>query len=51
MIDAAHDLGLKVSTWTVNEVNAARRLQHWGVDSIITDVPSLLLKHLHVDAE
>ena len=51
MIDAAHDLGLEVSTWTVNEVNAARRLQHWGVDSIITDVPSLLLKHLHVDAE
>lgn len=51
MIQSAHDLGLEISTWTVNEVNAARRLQQWGVDSIITDVPSLLLKHLHVGVE
>ena len=51
LIDTAHQAGLEVSTWTVNEVNAARRLQNWGVDSIITDVPSTLLKHLHVAAE
>lgn len=51
MIHSAHDQGLEISTWTVNDVNTARRLQQWSVDSIITDVPSLLLKHLHVDAE
>ncbi|MEE2732746.1 MAG: glycerophosphodiester phosphodiesterase [Pseudomonadota bacterium] len=51
LIAHAHALELEVSTWTVNEVNAARRLQHWGVDSIITDVPSTLLRHLHVAAE
>ena len=51
MIDTAHMLGLEVSTWTVNDINAARRLQNWGVDSIITDVPSLMLKHLHVEAQ
>lgn len=48
IIAQAHALGLIVSTWTVNDVNAARRLQQWGVDSLITDVPSTLLKHLHV---
>lgn len=51
MIEGAHLLDLEVSTWTVNDVNAARRLQNWGVDSIITDVPSLMLKHLHVAAQ
>jgi glycerophosphoryl diester phosphodiesterase len=49
LIRTAHQLGLEVSTWTVNDVNAARRLKSWGVDSIITDIPSTLLKHLHVE--
>lgn len=48
MISAAHERGLTVSTWTVNDVNIARRLQRAGIDSLITDVPSLMLKHLHV---
>ena len=51
LINHAHAVGLEVSTWTVNEVNVARRLQNYGVDSIISDVPSTLLKHLHVQAE
>jgi len=40
MIDSAHELGLQVSTWTVNDLQHARRLQQWGVDSLITDVPT-----------
>lgn len=37
--------GLAFSVWTVNELNIAQRLHDWGVDSIITDVPSLMLQH------
>ncbi len=52
MIDSAHELGLQVSTWTVNDLQHARRLHQWGVDSLITDVPSLMLHNLpHVAAE
>ncbi|MDY6921679.1 MAG: glycerophosphodiester phosphodiesterase [Pseudomonadota bacterium] len=51
LVARAQALGLKVSAWTVNDINAARRLQQWGVDSLITDAPSLLLKHLHVAPE
>lgn len=46
LIDAAHDQGLELSVWTVNDLNVARRLYDWGADSIITDVPTLMLEHL-----
>lgn len=46
LIARAHALGLEFSVWTVNNLNIARRLQDWSVDSIITDVPSLMLEHL-----
>lgn len=35
----AHDLGLKVVVWTVNQPDAMRHLQQMGVDGIITDYP------------
>ena len=41
-INLAHQLGLKVKVWTVND---PRRMQHliaWGVDGIITDYPDRL---------
>lgn len=44
LIQQAHDAGLKVSTWTVNDPQRMLELQAMGVDSIITDVPSLALK-------
>lgn len=47
MVTTARNQGLEFSVWTVNNLNVAQRLQDWGVDSIITDVPSLMLQHLH----
>ncbi len=38
----AHDLGLPMLVWTVNEAAEMERLLHMGVDGIITDRPDLL---------
>jgi glycerophosphoryl diester phosphodiesterase len=38
-IDQAHDAGLEVVTWTVNDVAVAARLVGDGVDGIISDDP------------
>lgn len=40
-VRAAHDAGLKVVVWTVNEANDMRRLLGLGVDGIITDYPDV----------
>jgi glycerophosphoryl diester phosphodiesterase len=42
----ARQHGISVNAWTVNEVDAARRLHDLGVDAIITDDPRLLLAAL-----
>jgi glycerophosphoryl diester phosphodiesterase len=39
LIDTAHARGLQVLTWTVNDVEAMRRLVQCGVDGIISDFP------------
>lgn len=41
-IRLAHDLGLQVAVWTVNEAGRMRELIAMGVDSIITDYPDRL---------
>jgi glycerophosphoryl diester phosphodiesterase len=38
----AHDAGLQLVPWTVNEAADMRRLIDWGVDGIITDYPDRL---------
>jgi glycerophosphoryl diester phosphodiesterase len=38
----AHDVGLQLVPWTVNEAADMRRLLDWGVDGIITDYPDRL---------
>ena len=38
----AHELGLKVIPWTVNQNAAMEQLIDWGVDGIITDYPDRL---------
>lgn len=39
--------GLKVSTWTVNDLGQAQRLAGLGVDGIITDFPTSFMAHFH----
>jgi glycerophosphoryl diester phosphodiesterase len=41
-IELAHDLGLQVAVWTVNEASRMRELIAMGVDGIITDYPDRL---------
>jgi glycerophosphoryl diester phosphodiesterase len=42
----AHDLGLAVNVWTVNDPDEIRRLAAAGVDAVITDVPEVALAAL-----
>lgn len=39
----AHRRGLRVFAWTVDDVDAARKLAGWGVDGIITNDPAKIL--------
>lgn len=39
LVDHAHDLGLAVHTWTVNDPIDVASVEHAGVDAIITDDP------------
>jgi glycerophosphoryl diester phosphodiesterase len=41
LVDEAHELGLAVLPWTVNEVADMTRLIDWGVDGLISDRPDL----------
>ena len=42
-VDAAHDAGLAVHVWTVNDEESMASLLDLGVDGIITDVPTVLV--------
>ena len=43
MIEAAHDAGVEVHVWTVNDGDDMRRLIELGADGIITDRADLAL--------
>ena len=43
VVAAAHDAGMAVHVWTVNDPEAMARLVDVGVDGIITDLPSVLV--------
>ena len=50
LIQEAHDANLIVSVWTVNKIETAFNLYHWGADSIITDEPTQMLQAFrHLD--
>jgi glycerophosphoryl diester phosphodiesterase len=44
LIVAAHEAGLKVYPWTVNDENSMIKLLRWNVDGIITDRPELCIR-------
>ena len=41
-IELAHNLGLKVNVWTVNDPKMMLAMIDYGVDGIITDRPDIL---------
>ncbi len=43
LVNKAHEEGLLVIPWTVNETDDMQQLIAWGVDGIISDRPDLLL--------
>ena len=45
-IREAHDLGLEVYAYTVNEIEEMRQLAAWGVDVITTDYPDKMVEVL-----
>lgn len=44
---ATQQAGLKISVWTVNDVERAKYLQNLGIDGLITDFPKLMMQHLN----
>ncbi|MFD1506212.1 glycerophosphodiester phosphodiesterase [Georgenia yuyongxinii] len=42
LVSMAHDLGVRVITWTVDDAPSIHRLLHDGVDGVITDRPDVL---------
>nr|WP_306437415.1 glycerophosphodiester phosphodiesterase family protein [Rhodococcus sp. 05-340-2] len=39
MVDAAHERGIRVIPWTVDDPDTMRALMDLGVDGLITDYP------------
>ena len=40
-VEYAHEAGLQVKVWTVDDEADIRRLLSWGVDAIISDRPDV----------
>jgi len=46
LLAEAHELGLTVNTWTVDDPARMRLLAGWGVDGIVTNTPDVLVQAL-----
>nr|MDQ3757985.1 glycerophosphodiester phosphodiesterase [Actinomycetota bacterium] len=49
-VDAAHEAGVAVHVWTIDDPDEMRRLLGLGVDGIMTDCPSVLAGVLRAEA-
>ena len=47
LIEQAHSRGLNVNVWTVDDERRILQLSEWGVDGIITNIPSLAVEVLN----
>jgi glycerophosphoryl diester phosphodiesterase len=50
MCEIAHDVGLHVNTWTVDDPGRMIALAHQGVDAVITNVPSVAVETFRVES-
>jgi glycerophosphoryl diester phosphodiesterase len=46
VIVAAHEVGVKVNAWTVDDPEVMAQLAGWGIDGIVTNVPDVALEVL-----
>jgi len=46
VIDACHDAGIEVNTWTCDDPERMRELIDWGIDGICTNAPDVALSVL-----
>ena len=46
-VEAAHDVGIAVQVWTVDDPTTMRWLRTLGVDGIMTDLPEVLQQTVH----
>lgn len=44
LVDAAHNAGIQVHVWTINDPSEARDLFAMGVDGVVTDRPDLMMR-------
>ncbi len=49
LIAEAHERGLQIMTWTVNDSRKMRELAEWAIDGLISDDPQLLYQTFHSD--
>jgi glycerophosphoryl diester phosphodiesterase len=45
LVESLQQHDLYCSVWTVNNIDRALQLDYWGVDGLITDMPSKMLQH------
>jgi glycerophosphoryl diester phosphodiesterase len=44
IVEIAHSLGLKVNTWTIDDIETASRIVEMGIDAITTNKPDVIIR-------